>query len=60
MKNVDTPPILMEPTFKVLTKLSQYSWDIPDMDKWRQDKSWLEKCCRTDWHLLKMVPGTWL
>ena len=36
-----------------------YSWDIPDLDKFRQDKCCLDKCYHDSWHLLKMVPGTY-
>ena len=34
--------------------------NIPDMDKCCQDKCCLEKCHRDIWHLLKMVPESWL
>ena len=46
------------------------SWDIADMDKrcqgirfqdkYRQDICCLDKCLQDSWHLLKMVPGTYL
>ena len=36
------------------------SRDFPDMDKCHQDKCFLDKCHRDSWHLLKMVPGTYL
>ena len=36
------------------------SWDIPDMDKYRQDKCCMDKCHCDSWNLYKMVPGTYL
>ena len=36
------------------------SCDIPDMDKWCQDKWFLDKCHCDSWYLLKMVRGTYL
>ena len=36
------------------------NWDVPDMGKCCQDKCCLDKCHRDDWHLLRMVPGTYL
>ena len=35
------------------------TWDIPYMDKCRQDKCCLDKCPSDRWHLLKMVQGTY-
>ena len=36
------------------------SWAIPDMDKCHQDKLWQDKYYHNGWHLLKMVPGTYI
>ena len=36
------------------------SWAIPDLDKCHQDKCWLDKYYNNGWHLLKIVPGTYL
>ena len=36
------------------------SWDIPDMDKCRQDKCFLGKCQLYSQNLSKMVPGSYL
>ena len=36
------------------------SWDIASMDKCHQDKCCLDKCHHNSWHLLNMVPGTYL
>ena len=33
------------------------SWDIPDMDKCRQEKCCLDKCQHDSWNQFKMVPG---
>ena len=49
-----------EPTFKVWSKSVSNNWDIPYMDKCRQDKCCLDKCPSDRWHLLKMVQGTYL
>ena len=35
-------------------------WDIPDMDKCRQDKWCLDKCPFDSWNLFQMFPGTYL
>ena len=34
-------------------------WDIPDMDKCRQDKCCLDKCRHGSWNLFNMVLGTY-
>ena len=36
------------------------SWDYADMDKCCWDIHFLNKCHPNSWHLLKMVPGTYL
>ena len=33
------------------------SWDIPDMDKCRQDKSYLDKCRHDSWNPFKIFQG---
>ena len=33
------------------------SWDIPDMDKYRQDRCCLKNCCHDRWNQFKVVPG---
>ena len=40
--------------------LASNSWDITNMDKCCQDKCCLDKCHHDSWHLLKMVPESWL
>ena len=37
-----------------------YSWDIADLDKRLQDVRCLDKCRHISWHLLKIVPWTYL
>ena len=62
VKKIGCPKILIE---KVLSKLGQKQLRYSCMDKCRQDKCCLDKCCldkchRDNWHLLKMVPKTYI